>query len=56
MIITAVGALLFGAAWAAWTGSSLALEAASVRGRVGGVVLMLAGIVGVLYGVRLLAS
>ena len=56
MIIVAIGVLLFWAAWAAWTGSSMTLRAATLRRRVGGAVLMLSGVVGLIYGVRLLAS
>ena len=56
MVIVAVGVLLFWAAWAAWTGSSMTLNAATSRRRVGGAVLMLSGVVSLLYGMRLLAS
>jgi len=56
MAIVAVGVLLFWAAWAVWTGSSLTLKAATRRARMGGIALMLAGVVGLLYGVRLLAT
>jgi hypothetical protein len=56
MIIAAVGILLFWAAWAAWTGWSMTLNAATLRRRIGGAALMLTGVVGLIYGVRLLAS
>jgi len=56
MVLVAIAMLLFWAGWATWTGSSLTLKAATARARLGGGVLMLAGIVGLLYGVRLLAS
>ena len=56
MVIGAVGVLLFWAGWASWTGSSLTLKAATMGTRLGGVALMLAGIVSLLYGVRLLAA
>ena len=56
MVIAAIGALLFWAGWAAWTGSSVTLKAATLRARMGGVVLMLSGIVSLIYGMRLLTS
>jgi len=56
MVIVAVGALLFWAAWAAWAGSSMTLKAATLRARIGGAFLLLAGVAGLLYGVRLLVN
>lgn len=56
MVIATVGVLLFWAGWAAYAGARMALRGHSLKARCGGSALMLTGVVGVLFGMRLLVS
>jgi len=56
MIVAFLGGLIFWAGWAAWTGARLTLNGVTLQSRVAGAVLMVGGVAGFLYGMRLLAS
>jgi hypothetical protein len=52
----AIGMLIVSAGVAAWAGAKVAFGAGSALARFAGAALLVAGISGVLYGVRLLGS
>ena len=54
MVIATVGAIIFWTGWAAWSGARMTLHSPTNKGRYGGAVLMLGGIAGLLFGIRLL--
>lgn len=56
MTIVAVGMLIFWAGVAAWAGARVVFRPGSGLARFAGAALLIAGISGVLYGVRLLGS
>ena len=53
-MIATVGTLIFWTAWAAWSGARMMLQSGSNKRRYGGAALMIGGMVGLLFGVRLL--
>ena len=55
MVVTFIGMLIFWAGFAAWYGSRSALKGDTMRARIIGAVTVIAGIAGVVYGMRLLA-
>jgi hypothetical protein len=56
MAVTAIGAIVFWCAWAAWTGAHMIRRGATLRARWLGSVVMIAGLVGALYGLRIILS
>jgi hypothetical protein len=56
MVTVAIGVLIFFSGSAAWAGAKLAFKPGSALTRFTGAALLVAGISGVLYGVRLLGS
>jgi len=56
LTVVAIGMLIFWAGVAAWAGARVAFRPGPALARFGGAALLVAGISGVLYGVRLLGS
>jgi len=56
MVIALIGMLIFWAGWAAYAGAGMTRNGRTLKARYGGSALLLAGVVGVLFGMRLLMS
>jgi hypothetical protein len=56
MAVTAIGAMVFWCAWAAWSGAHMIRCGATLKTRSLGSVVMVAGLVGALYGLRIILS